>query len=275
MEGSASYMGMIQTVKEEIEIIKDRDPALHSVWEVFLYPSFWAILSYRRAHRQYLKGHYFRARWISQRSARKTRIEIHPGAQIGKGLFIDHGTGVVIGETTIIGDNCTLYQGVTLGGTGKEQGKRHPTLGNNVMVGAGAKVLGSFKIGDNCRVAAGSVVLQEVPANCTVVGIPGRVVKMVSGKTRGGCGELDQIHFPDPVRSDIVCLNRGQTAIANQLVDLQNEIREDKAQHRRFREELDAERQENEKLRQECEALRRQLQGEVTTQGHGTETARC
>ena len=262
-------MGMIQTIKDEIAIIKDRDPALHSAWEVLLYPSFWAILSYRRAHKQYLKGHYFRARWISQRSARKTRIEIHPGAQIGKGLFIDHGTGVVIGETSIIGDNCTLYQGVTLGGTGKEQGKRHPTLGNNVMVGAGAKVLGSFKIGDNCRIAAGSVVLQEVPANCTVVGIPGRVVKMFSGTD--GSGELDQIHFPDPVRTDIECLNRGQSAVANQLVDLQNDVRENRAQHRKFWEEMDAERAECEKLRRECEELRTELEAHRKA----TEQERC
>jgi serine O-acetyltransferase len=234
-----SFMGIIQTVKEEIAIIRDRDPALHSVWEVFLYPSFWAILSYRRAHKEYMKGHFFRARWISQRSARKTRIEIHPGAQIGKGLFIDHGTGVVIGETAIVGDNCTLYQGVTLGGTGKEQGKRHPTLGNNVLVGAGAKVLGSFKIGDNCRIAAGSVVLQEVPANSTVVGIPGRVVKMFSKNSQlgSGCRDLDQINFPDPVRTDIECLNRGQTALTNQLISVQDEIREIRAERRKLEED--------------------------------------
>ena len=136
-------MGFIQNIREEIEIIRERDPAIHTNWEVFLYPSFKVMLSYRRAHRHYLKGHYFRARWISQRAAHKTGIEIHPGAKIGKGLFIDHGTGVIIGETTVIGDNCTLYQGVTLGGNGKETGKRHPTLGNNVMVSAGAKILGS------------------------------------------------------------------------------------------------------------------------------------
>ena len=189
-------MGFFKTVQEEIKIIKDRDPAMHSDWEVLLYPSFHAILSYRRAHKQYLKGHFFRARWISQRAARKTGIEIHPGATIGKGLFIDHGTGVVIGETTIIGDNVTLYQGVTLGGTGKEQGKRHPTIGNNVMIGSGAKVLGSFKVGDNCKIAAGSVVLQEIPPNCTVVGVPARVVKMI--RPGQGDNDLDQIHFPDP-----------------------------------------------------------------------------
>ena len=169
-------MGYIKTVKEEIKIIRERDPAIHSSMEVFLYPSFRVMMSYRRAHKHYLKGHYFMARWISQRAARRTGIEIHPGATIGKGFFIDHGTGVIIGETTIIGDNCTLYQGVTLGGTGKEHGKRHPTLGNNVMVSAGAKVLGSFKIGDNSKIGAGSVVLEEVPPNSTVVGVPGRVV---------------------------------------------------------------------------------------------------
>ena len=130
-------MGFIQRVKEEFQIIKERDPAIHSPMEVLLYPSFRVMLSYRRAHKHYVKGHFFRARYISQRAARKTGIEIHPGAQIGKGLFIDHGTGVVIGETTIIGDNVTLYQGVTLGGTGKETGKRHPTIGNNVMISAG------------------------------------------------------------------------------------------------------------------------------------------
>ena len=230
-------MGMIKDIKEEIAIIRDRDPAMHSDLEVFLYPTFWAILSYRRAHKQYLKGHYIRARYISQRSAKKTRIEIHPGAQIGKGLFIDHGTGVVIGETTIIGDNCTLYQGVTLGGTGKEQGKRHPTLGNNVLIGAGAKVLGSFTIGDNCRVAAGSVVLQEVPANSTVVGIPGRVVKTFHPGASLGCDELDQVHYPDPVKIDIECLNRGQTALTNQLLTLEDEIREEKAEIRKLRRE--------------------------------------
>ena len=168
-------MGMISYVKQEIEVIRERDPAIKSNMEVFLYPSFKVILSYRVAHKLYLKKHYFWARWISQRAARKTGIEIHPGATIGKGLFIDHGTGVIIGETTIIGDNVTLYQGVTLGGTGKEQGKRHPTLKDNVMVSAGAKILGSFTIGENSKIGAGSVVLEEVPPNCTVVGVPGRI----------------------------------------------------------------------------------------------------
>ena len=156
-------MSIISRIKEEIQVIRERDPAIHSNMEVFLYPSFKVMLYYRVAHKMYLKEHYFLARSISQKAARKTGIEIHPGAQIGKGFFIDHGNGVIIGETTIIGDNVTLYQGVTLGGTGKEHGKRHPTIGNNVMISAGAKVLGSFKIGDNSKIGAGSVVLEEVP----------------------------------------------------------------------------------------------------------------
>ena len=170
-------MGFISNVRDEIRSRRERDPAIHSSMEVFLYPSFKVMLHYRIAHRLYESGHYFWARWVSQRGVRKTGIEIHPGAKIGKGLFIDHGNGVIIGETTIIGDNVTLYQGVTLGGTGKEHGKRHPTIGNNVMISAGAKVLGSFTIGDNSKIGAGSVVLSEVPPNSTVVGVPGRVVK--------------------------------------------------------------------------------------------------
>ncbi len=152
-------MGMIAYIKEEIQVIRERDPAIKSNMEVFLYPSFKAILHYRVAHKLYVKKHYFLARLISQKAVRKTGIEIHPGATIGKGLFIDHGSGVIIGETAELGDNVTLYQGVTLGGTGKEQGKRHPTLEDNVMVSAGAKILGSFKIGENSKIGAGSVVL--------------------------------------------------------------------------------------------------------------------
>ncbi len=194
---------MFDRLKEEIESIKARDPAVKSAWEViFLYPSFKAVRSYRRAHWFYERGHYFIARWISQRSRHKTGIEIHPGAKIGKGLFIDHGAGVVIGETTEIGDNCTLYQNVTLGGTGKDVGKRHPTLGNNVMVGAGARVLGPFKIGDNSKIAANAVVLEEVPPNCTAVGVPARVVRINGMKVSNS--DLDQIHIPDPV-SQILC----------------------------------------------------------------------
>ena len=148
-------MGIIQHVKEEFQVIKERDPAIKSPMEVLLYPSFRVMLSYRRAHKLYLKGHYFWARFLSQRAARKTGIEIHPGATIGKGFFIDHGSGVIIGETAIVGDNVTLYQGVTLGGTGKETGKRHPTIGDNVMISAGAKIIGSFTVGENSKIGAG------------------------------------------------------------------------------------------------------------------------
>ncbi len=208
-------MGFMQIVREEIQIIRERDPAIHSNMEVFLYPSFKVMLSYRRAHKLYRKGHYFWARWISQKAARKTGIEIHPGATIGKGLFIDHGNGVIIGETTIIGDNCTLYQGVTLGGTGKEQGKRHPTLGNNVMVSAGAKILGSFKIGDNSKVGAGSVVLDEVPPNSTVVGVPGRVVKR--NDVHLPQEDLDQTHLPDPVLEELKNLEQRVHELESQI----------------------------------------------------------
>lgn len=194
-------MGFFKSFKEETMIIKERDPAIKSNMEVLLYPSFKAILHYRTAHKLYLKKHYFLARLISQRTAHKTGIEIHPGAQIGKGLFIDHGHGVVIGETAILGDNVTLYQGVTLGGNGKEHGKRHPTIGNNVMISSGARVLGSFTVGDNSKIGAGSVVLSEVPPNSTVVGVPGRVVKRDNIKVPQE--ELDHIHLPDPVLNDI------------------------------------------------------------------------
>ncbi|MGN0649257.1 MAG: serine O-acetyltransferase EpsC [Oscillospiraceae bacterium] len=194
---------MFEQLKAEIQSIKDRDPAVRSSFEVmFLYPSFKAVRAYRRAHWFYEHKMYFIARWISQHSRNKTGIEIHPGAKIGKGLFIDHGAGVVIGETTEIGDNCTLYQNVTLGGTGKDVGKRHPTLGNNVMVGAGARVLGPFKIGDNSKIAANAVVLEEVPPNCTAVGVPARVVKRDG--VRVSNSDLDQIHIPDPV-SQLLC----------------------------------------------------------------------
>ncbi len=208
-------MGIIKYIKEEMHIIKERDPAIKTSWEVFLYPSFKAIIRYRIAHRLYIKKHYFLARWYSQRTVRKTGIEIHPGATIGKGLFIDHGHGVVIGETAIIGDNVTLYQGVTLGGTGKEQGKRHPTVGNNVMISAGAKVLGSFTIGENSKIGAGSVVLSEVPPNSTVVGVPGRVVKMNNIKIPSE--DLDQVHFPDPLQKDLVCLQNENICLRHEL----------------------------------------------------------
>ena len=211
-------MGMLQYIKDEMKIIKDRDPAIKTPFEVFLYPSFRAIIRYRVAHWLFVRKHYFLARWYSQRTVRKTGIEIHPGATIGKGLFIDHGNGVVIGETAIVGDNVTLYQGVTLGGTGKEHGKRHPTIGNNVMISAGAKVLGSFTIGENTKIGAGSVVLQEIPPNSTVVGVPGRVVKQNNVKIPRE--EMDQIHFPDPVLKEMTCLQNENICLRREIKKL-------------------------------------------------------
>ena len=216
-------MGALSYIREEINVIRERDPAIKSNMEVFLYPSFKVILNYRIAHKLYLSKHYCLARWISQRAARKTGIEIHPGATIGKGLFIDHGSGVIIGETAELGDNVTLYQGVTLGGTGKEQGKRHPTLKDNVMVSAGAKVLGSFTIGENSKIGAGSVVLNEVPPNCTVVGVPGRIVKM--GNLKIPRADMDQVHLPDPVTSDISQLQRDNIMLKERVSELEKAMR--------------------------------------------------
>ena len=213
-------MSFIKFIKQEIAVIKDRDPAIKSTMEVFLYPSFWAILKYRRAHKLYLKKHFYRARRISQKAARKTGIEIHPGATIGEGLFIDHGHGVVIGETAILGDNVTLYQGVTLGGPGKEQGKRHPTIGNNVLIGAGAKILGSFTIGDNCKIGAGSVVLKDVPSNSTVVGVPGRIIIRNDIRVNN---DLDQVHLPDPVMNDIDELKAENARLRLRVSKLEND----------------------------------------------------
>ena len=215
-------MGIMSYIKDEIRVIRERDPAIKSNMEVFLYPSFKAILRYRVAHRLYLKNHYFLARWVSQRAARKTGIEIHPGATIGKGLFIDHGSGVIIGETAELGDNVTLYQGVTLGGTGKEQGKRHPTLKDNVMVSAGAKVLGSFTIGENSKIGAGSVVLKEVPPNCTVVGVPGRIVK--KNDQRMPRTDMDQVHLPDPISNDIQELQADNIRLHGKLKELKKQM---------------------------------------------------
>lgn len=208
---------MFQKLKEELDSIMERDPAARSRWEVyFLYSGFKAVRSYRKAHWFYQRNHKFIARWISQRARHKTGIEIHPGAQIGKGLFIDHGMGVVIGETAQVGDNCTLYQGVTLGGTGKDHGKRHPTLGNNVMVGSGAKVLGPLTVGDNARIAAGAVVLRAVPANSTAVGVPARIARM-SGRPVYYADDVDQIHVADPLLEEIDALSRRLEALERQL----------------------------------------------------------
>ena len=203
-QGRRKVTDTLAAVREEIATdiaaVRQRDPAARSDLEILLlYSGVHAILAYRVAHKLYLSKHYFAARAISQWARHKTGIEIHPGATIGKGLFIDHGMGVVIGETTEIGDNCTLYQGVTLGGTGKDIGKRHPTLGNNVLIGAGAKVLGPFTISDNSKIAANAVVLEEVPANSTAVGIPARVVRRHGRRV----DDLDQVHIPDPVAQEL------------------------------------------------------------------------
>ncbi len=199
---------MFRQMREDIASIRERDPAAHSDFEVWwLYNGYKAVRSHRRASWLLKHGFKLLARWESQRCVRRTNIEIHPGATIGKRFFIDHGTGVVIGETTEIGDDCTLYQGVTLGGTGKDQGKRHPTLGNHVMVGAGAKVLGPIHIGNNVQIAAGAVVLNDIPDNCTAVGIPAKVVKRDGERVR----DMDQIHIPDPVAQE---LNRLEERVA-------------------------------------------------------------
>ena len=196
-----------------------RDPAARSKLEVFLsYPGVHALLWHRAAHWLYRRRRYFLARWVSQRVRKKTGIEIHPGATIGQRLVIDHGMGIVIGETAEIGDDCLLYQGVTLGGTGKDQGKRHPTLGNNVMVGSGARILGPFKVGDNARIAAGAVVLREVPPGSTAVGVPARIVR-VDGCPVYYADDVDQISVQDPVREELERLARQVEALERTLAD--------------------------------------------------------
>ena len=216
---------MFDRLREDVNAVRERDPAARSFLEVLLlYPGVKAIRMYRRAHFYYTHHFLFLARWVSQRAAKKTGIEIHPGATIGRRLVIDHGTGVVIGETAEIGDDVLIYQGATLGGTGKETGKRHPTIGNGVMIGAGAKVLGPFKIGDHSLIAAGAVVLEEVPPNCTAVGVPARVIRQ-DGKRIDCTESLDQIHIPDPVKQKIECLER-RLAELEKLVAGEGENRE-------------------------------------------------
>ena len=208
---------MFDRLREDVRAVMDRDPAARNFFEIWLlYPGVKAIRMYRRAHFYYNHKLYFLARYVSQKAARKTGIEIHPAAKIGRRLVIDHGTGIVIGEPAEIGDDVLIYQGVTLGGTGKDVGKRHPTIGNNVMISAGAKVLGPFKIGDNSRVAAGAVVLEEVPPNSTVVGIPAKVVRQNGEKVTRA--PLDQIHIPDPVQQEIERLE-------NQIKSLTEDIK--------------------------------------------------
>ena len=221
---AATVVALRWWLRDEIQAALERDPAARSAWEVlFLYPSVQAINVYRMAHFLHASGFpgtRFIARWLSQGTRFATGIEIHPGAKIGKGLFIDHGMGVVIGETAEVGDNVTLFQGVTLGGTGKEKGKRHPTIGDNVVIGAGAKVLGSFKIGDNVQIGANAVVVREVPANSVVVGVPGRIVRQ-EGRHFPGIN-LDHTTLPDPLTQALEKLQQEIDAIEHQLKEHRN-----------------------------------------------------
>lgn len=211
---------MFNDLKELVKAYKARDPAARSTLEILLlYPGVKAVRAHRKAHWCYEHGLKFMARLISQRSRHRTGIEIHPGAKIGKRLVIDHGMGIVIGETAEIGDDCLIYHGVTLGGTGKDVGKRHPTIGNNVLIGTGAKVLGPFKVGDNSRIAANSVVLSEIPPNSTAVGVPARVVK-VDGRKVNYVGDVDQISVSDPVSSELAAIRRALGEISEKLDNL-------------------------------------------------------
>ena len=206
---------MFERYKEDIQSFIDHDPATENPFEIiFLYPGFKALRSHKKAHWFYKHNMPFIARAISQRSAHKTGIEIHPGATIGRRVVIDHGHGIVIGETAEIGDDVMIYQGVTLGGTGKDVGKRHPTLLDHVLVGAGAKVLGPFTVGDNSKIGASAVVLKEVPPNCTVVGNPGRVVRRESAAPHV---DLDHVHLPDPIKEHIVALERRVSELEEQM----------------------------------------------------------
>lgn len=215
---------MLRRIRKDIQAVLDRDPAARNALEVILcYPGFHAILLHRIAHWFHVKGFKLIARLISQFNRFITGIEIHPAAKIGEGLFIDHGMGVVIGETTEIGDNVTIYQGATLGGTGKETGKRHPTIGNNVVISAGAKVLGPFKVGDNSKIGANAVVLSEVPPNCTVVGVPGKIVKKDNKRVASARDEidLDQVRLPDPVAEQIKEILNRVSALEKKVEELE------------------------------------------------------
>lgn len=208
-------------MRRDIRLIRKSDPAARGTLEILLtYPTLRAVRCYRIAHWFYRHKKFTAARIISQWARSKTGIEIHPGAKIGKGLFIDHGMGVVIGETAVIGDNCLLYQGVTLGGTGKDKGKRHPTLGNNVLVGAGAKVLGPFTVGNNVKIAANAVVLNAIPDNCTAVGVPAHIVRMNGKKVHKVTSDIDQIHIPDPVSQEICRLHAEIDSLKKEIAEL-------------------------------------------------------
>ena len=221
-------MGLFQEIRSDVTIAFERDPAARTRAQVFfLYPGVKAVIRHRMAHWFEQRGHHFIADWISKRTRKKTGIEIHPAARIGRGVFIDHGMGVVIGETAVVGNNCTIYQGVTLGGTGKDKGKRHPTIGRNVTIGSGAKILGPFTVGDNSKVAAGAVVLKEIPPNSTCVGVPARIVKRdnvrVAAASLDCCGvDLDQVHIPDPVAIELSRLEQEIENLKKKLEDNRN-----------------------------------------------------
>lgn len=218
---------MFTRLKAEIQVVFERDPAARSIWEViFCYPGFHAITNHRIAHYFFRKKCYFLARFISHISRWLTGIEIHPGAKIGNGVFIDHGSGIVIGETTEIGDNVTMYQGVTLGGTGKQKGKRHPTIGNNVVISAGAKVLGAITIGDNVKIGGGSVVLKSVPPSCTVVGVPGRIVVRNGARVTDGKIEVDLEHnlLPDPIADTLAVMQARIDDLEKRLQSYEKEV---------------------------------------------------
>ena len=214
-------MAFFREVREDIRNIVEKDPAARNGFEVLIcYPGIWALILHRPAHWLYKHNIKLIARIISQLARWFTGIEIHPGASIGRRCFIDHGMAIIIGETTEIGDDVTIYQGVTLGGTGKDTGKRHPTIGNRVMISSGAKVLGPFKVGDDVKIGAGAVVLKEIPPNCTVVGVPGTIVKRNGQSTQ----DLNQVDMPDPVATEIECLRR-------RIVTLENRLREEESKH--------------------------------------------
>ena len=212
---------------DDARSIRDRDPAARTTLEVvLLYQGFHALFYHRQAHWLYQHKHFFLARALSQFARHMTGIEIHPGAKIGKRLFIDHGMGIVIGETAEVGDDCLIYHGVTLGGTGKDQGKRHPTIGNNVLLSTGSKVLGPFKVGDGARIAANAVVLKEVPEDATAVGVPARVVRIAGEKTNF-VGDVDQVSVPDPVQKELDAIN-SRLSWLEEYLDKKHEEEENK-----------------------------------------------
>lgn len=221
---------VFKTIKQDIKVVFDRDPAVRSTLEVlFCYPGFHAILIYRLAHALWTRHFYFLARFTSHIGRFLTGIEIHPGAKIGQGFFIDHGMGVVIGETAEIGDNCTLYHQVTLGGTSWAKEKRHPTLGNNVVIGSGAKILGPFTVGDDAKIGSNSVVVKEVPEHSTVVGIPGRVVIQAGAKVEDERPDLEHGQLPDPEAKAIACLFEQVRTLEKKVQELSAQLKNDGA----------------------------------------------